>query len=661
MKPRNMAIVTLLLVTTILFMQSVAPEKAVASNYPSITYLSPASKTVGDPGFRMTVAGTNFWVHYVQGQSYPWVTVKWNGESLPLTGYSSTRLYVDISASRLASAGTAIVTVANINYGGAGETYSSNEETFTIKNPVPLTTDISPDYKTAGDAGFDIIVYGSRFVPGSKVRWNGADRKTTYVTDIQLTATITASDIATAGTAKVSVYNPPPGGAISKSQTFTIGETDAPVPPTPTPTHKPTETASSTYYLAEGTSDWGFETYVTIENPNTSVVTASVTYMTGAGAKKVPDITLPPMSQTVLNPRDALGATDFSTKVECKEGKTICVDRRMTWTGPGAASPEGHSSVGVTSPAKTWYLPEGSSKWGFETWLLIQNPGDKDALVTVTYMIEGEAPVEKTKTVKASSRSSFNMEADIGQKDASIKVESSLPVIPERAMYRNNRREGHDSIGTTTPAKDFYLAEGTTDWGFTTYVLVQNPNAKPTTVNITYMTPSGPVPQDAFTMDPNSRKTIPVNSVPGMSKTDCSIHVNGSAPIIAERAMYWTTATGEACHDSIGMSSPHTTFYLPDGETSNGRETWTLVQNPNASAVNVEITYMTPNGTSNKTLTDSISANSRKTFLMADAIPNGRAAIMVKSKTSGKKIMVERAMYWNSRGAGTDTIGGFSD
>ena len=35
--------------------------------------------------------------------------------------------------------------------------------------------------------------------------------------------------------------------------------------------------------------------------------------------------------------------------------------------------------------------------------------------------------------------------------------------------------------------------------------------------------------------------------------------------------------------------------------------------------------------------------------------------IMVTSKTSGKKIMVERSMYWNSRGAGTDTIGGYGD
>jgi hypothetical protein len=40
---------------------------------------------------------------------------------------------------------------------------------------------------------------------------------------------------------------------------------------------------------------------------------------------------------------------------------------------------------------------------------------------------------------------------------------------------------------------------------------------------------------------------------------------------------------------------------------------------------------------------------------------SGRAAIMVESLTSGKDIMVERAMYWNSRGAGTDTIGAYGD
>ena len=90
--------------------------------------------------------------------------------------------------------------------------------------------------------------------------------------------------------------------------------------------------------------------------------------------------------------------------------------------------------------------------------------------------------------------------------------------------------------------------------------------------------------------------------------------------------------------------------------------TWTLVQNPNTLDVQVEISYLTPTGTGNVVKTETVPANSRRTFNMAEHSGiNGRASIMVKSKTAGKNIMVERAMYWNNRGAGTDTIGGYGD
>lgn len=46
---------------------------------------------------------------------------------------------------------------------------------------------------------------------------------------------------------------------------------------------------------------------------------------------------------------------------------------------------------------------------------------------------------------------------------------------------------------------------------------------------------------------------------------------------------------------------------------------------------------------------------------MGDWIKNGSASIMVVSLTPGKKIIAERSVYWNRRGAGTDTIGGYSD
>lgn len=414
-------------------------------------------------------------------------------------------------------------------------------------------------------------------------------------------------------------------------------------------------------YLAEGSTDWGFSCYITVENPNSTTVDIKPTYQTSSGPVAGKKITMPAKSQSTINPRDILGNKDFSTKVECLEGKTISADRTMVWnSGPGE---EGHCAIGVNSPAKTWYLPEGSSAWGFETWLLIQNPGTATANCTLTYMIEGAEPITVPVQVPAGSRGTWNMADHIGSHDASIKVTSDQPVIPERAMYRNNRREGHGSTGTTTPANDYFLAEGAVgyDVGYVTYVLVQNPNASPADVSLTYMTGSGQIAGPSFQMAANSRKTIRVNDQlpPG---TDVSTKVHGSQPIIAERAMYWNNGTGEACHDSIGMSAAHQTFYLPDGQTDNSRETWTLVQNPNSESVTIEISYLTPNGEGNVTKTETIAGNSRRTFNMANHSGiSGRASIMVTSKTSGKKIMVERAMYWNSRDAGTDTIGGFSD
>ena len=162
-----------------------------------------------------------------------------------------------------------------------------------------------------------------------------------------------------------------------------------------------------------------------------------------------------------------------------------------------------------------------------------------------------------------------------------------------------------------------------------------------------------------FKMLANSRKTIRVNDI--LPNADLSTRVHGSLPIIAERFMYWSDSTGEACHDSIGTSAPHSKWYLPDGETTRGRETFTLVQNPNNTPVEIEVAYLTPDGKGDVVFGDLVPPNSRRTYNMVDRGIVGRAGIKVISKTSGKKIVVERAMYWHNREAGTDTIGGFSD
>ena len=80
--------------------------------------------------------------------------------------------------------------------------------------PAPVAFSLSPDTVVAGGSAFTLTVQGNQFVPWSVVRWNGANRITTFVNSTELQAAIDAADIATAGTAQVSVLTPAPGGGI---------------------------------------------------------------------------------------------------------------------------------------------------------------------------------------------------------------------------------------------------------------------------------------------------------------------------------------------------------------------------------------------------------------------------------------------------------------
>jgi Domain of unknown function (DUF4082)/Bacterial Ig-like domain/Bacterial Ig domain len=94
-------------------------------------------------------------------------------------------------------------------------------------NPVPTTSGLAPNSAIAGGAAFTLTVNGTNFVTNSVVRWNGADRPTTFVSATQLTAAIPSTDIAASGTASVTVFNPAPGGGTSNPQTFTISASAA--------------------------------------------------------------------------------------------------------------------------------------------------------------------------------------------------------------------------------------------------------------------------------------------------------------------------------------------------------------------------------------------------------------------------------------------------
>jgi len=110
--------------------------------------------------------------------------------------------------------------------------YSSKSSTPATAGTVPNVTALVPTSTTAGSTGNVLTVNGANFNSNATVNWNGAALAgSTYVSANQMMVTIPDADVATAGTATVSVTNPgTPGGIYgggtmaetSNSMTFTI-------------------------------------------------------------------------------------------------------------------------------------------------------------------------------------------------------------------------------------------------------------------------------------------------------------------------------------------------------------------------------------------------------------------------------------------------------
>ena len=191
---------------------------------PTITSLSPASATAGDPAQTLTVTGMNF----IASSS-----VSFNGTARTTTYVSATQLTIQLTAADLATAGSYDVTVTNPAPGGgttAATAFVVNSAP--ANNPVPTISSLSPSSVIAGAAAQTLTVTGMNFIASSSVSFNGTARTTTYVSATQLTIQLTAADQSTAGSYNVTVTNPTPGGGTTAASTFTVN----PVPSNPVPT-----------------------------------------------------------------------------------------------------------------------------------------------------------------------------------------------------------------------------------------------------------------------------------------------------------------------------------------------------------------------------------------------------------------------------------------
>ena len=171
----------------------------------------------------------------------------------------------------------------------------------------------------------------------------------------------------------------------------------------------------------------------------------------------------------------------------------------------------------VDEPISTWYLPEGYTGGGAQTFILIQNPNSEGANVDLIYMLTDGRLEKRTFWWRQTVVFLFfvNDPSQLGPDSAfSTKVEADRNIIVERAMYWPNgdsSRGGHVTTGITNLNTAWYLAEGYTGDGFTTYILIQNPNSDTANVGVNYMLTDGTEVYRDVTVPPFSRFTVAVH------------------------------------------------------------------------------------------------------------------------------------------------------
>jgi len=312
---------------------------------------------------------------------------------------------------------------------------------------------------------------------------------------------------------------------------------------------------SGLWYLPEGCTEGGMETFVLVQNPYSEAVHVDITFQTSSGPVSptaLQGVAIPAKSRRTFKVNDYVTDWEVSTTVEATDGQVVC-ERSMFGNGRAWAT-DSIGAIPPFAPSGRWLLAEGCAEGGMETWVLVQNPGDMPVHVNLKFQTgSGEVvPAElQGVAIPARSRESFKVNDYVTDWEVSTTVEATDgQVVCERSMFGGGGAWATDTIGATASLGDWFLAEGCTEGGMETFVLVQNPNDGEAMVNISFQTSSGEVaPADlqGVIVPARSRRTFKVNDYVTDWEVSTRVRTFGGS-VVCERSMFgnsrsWATAS----------------------------------------------------------------------------------------------------------------------
>jgi subtilisin family serine protease len=306
---------------------------------------------------------------------------------------------------------------------------------------------------------------------------------------------------------------------------------------------------SRTWYLAEGSSVQPFETWVLMMNPNSTPSQVQMHFLREDGSVVDHTEVIPPMARKSVYVNALFTTSGFATQISADQ--PIVVERAMYFDNNQA----GHDTLATSTPGQTWYLAAGSSRGGFDTWLLVENPGSSPANVKVSFITDTGNVMTQPLFVLPHARNSLYTDPLMPNSTYGIRVDSDQPIVAERAVYFQNGRAGFDSAAVSAPNTEWFLPDGSTTGSFEEQLNVLNPQSQPANVQVEYRPEAGggdPPPPQRFSLGPTSRLTLDVN--PQVPSANVALRVTSDRPIVVERVSYFARPGGQGATSSTGLT-----------------------------------------------------------------------------------------------------------
>ncbi len=319
-----------------------------------------------------------------------------------------------------------------------------------------------------------------------------------------------------------------------------------------------------------------------------------------------------------------------------------------------------HVSVGASTASKEWYFAEGYTAGGFDTYLLLSNPGSREAQVEVSFFRSDGSVVRREYAVPAGCSFTLSVDRVEGMEgvEFGMKVSASTEVVAERAIYftMGKRDDGTVSIGSPELSKTWYFAEGYTGGSFETYLLILNPHGKAGRAKLTFYLEGGSSRSFEVDLSPSARRTVKVDDLPGMDGQAFAIELDSSLPVAAERAEYFDKGYVRGGHASVGSTGLSREWHFAEGCTRQFFEEYVLVGNPRGEPARVQLHYRLPEGSQGVEIL--VPPGSRVT-VPVHSQPGLSGKDLGLSIYADAPLVAERAMYYDrdSRRGGHASIG----